>query len=82
MKKLLPKTIRDRRETLQINHESTIKNLEESIIMSKKSYRSHLNEIQSRCPHKNVEYYPDPSGNNDSHYHCNDCGEDNKRHFG
>jgi hypothetical protein len=31
--------------------------------------------FQATCPHKNVEYVPDASGNNDSYHECNDCGK-------
>lgn len=34
---------------------------------------SKLDRLQILCPHFNVEYFPDTSGNNDSYYYCNDC---------
>lgn len=31
--------------------------------------------FQATCPHKNVEWVPDASGNNDSYHVCQDCGK-------
>ncbi len=33
-----------------------------------------LGMTQKKCKHKNTEYWPDPSGNNDSGHKCLDCG--------
>lgn len=33
-------------------------------------------ELQSVCPHKDTEYWQDPSGNNGGGWCCNDCGAD------
>lgn len=47
------------------------------------SYKSRLNdlkvklkEFQKTCPHnrKHMQFYPDPSGNNDSFNECRMCG--------
>jgi hypothetical protein len=32
--------------------------------------------LMKECTHPTWTYYPDPSGNNDSSYTCNDCGKD------
>lgn len=32
-----------------------------------------INETQKNCKHLSKMYHPDPSGNNDSFYHCNIC---------
>lgn len=37
-----------------------------------------LNDLSKECEH-NWEYYPDPSGNNDSCYICNECSKEVKR---
>ena len=31
---------------------------------------------EKKCPHKETEYHPDPSGNNDSFYECKECGQE------
>lgn len=38
-----------------------------------------LSKIREECQHYEVEYYPDPSGNNDSSYVCQLCGKDRRR---
>lgn len=37
-----------------------------------------LEELQEKCFHERTEYYPDASGNNDSHHECLDCGKEDK----
>lgn len=41
--------------------------------------RAKINEIRKTCPHINTTYHPDPSGNNDSCYTCDECGLEKKR---
>jgi len=38
-----------------------------------------LRTLQGLCDHESVEYYPDPSGNNDSSYMCTACGKAGRR---
>lgn len=38
-----------------------------------------ISEIRKSCPHENVSFNPDPSGNNDSYMSCDVCGEERKR---
>ena len=35
-----------------------------------------IKAAQERCPHVEVEYIPDPSGNNDSYHRCLTCGKE------
>lgn len=44
-----------------------------------KELDAELSEIRRTCKHRNQEYYPDPSGNNDSSYICHDCGAEARK---
>ena len=41
-----------------------------------------LKKIRDECPHHEVTYHPDPSGNNDSSYDCDLCGKSARRRKG
>ena len=47
--------------------------------LKRQDYFRALKNIRENCPHEDVEYYPDPSGNNDSSYMCKTCGLDCSR---
>lgn len=64
-------------ETIQTN----IMNFEKLKVLAKKKYEDELvtikkkiQEIQTKCPHDYMKYYPDASGNNDSYHECVICG--------
>ena len=40
-----------------------------------KDIKATISEIQSKCPHWTTNYYPDPSGNNDSYTVCKICNK-------
>lgn len=44
----------------------------------KKLVDSLISKIRSLCLHSDVQYFPDPSGNNDSYYVCSECGLEKK----
>lgn len=64
-------------ETIQTN----IINFEKLKISARKKYEDELvaidkkiQEIRTKCPHDYMKYFPDASGNNDSHHECVVCG--------
>ncbi len=50
--------------------------IRQSFDLANKKNNELLQEFQDKCPHplNNVNYYPDPSGNNDSFHECSLCG--------
>ena len=60
--------------------------LYEELERSKKKYEddcklieSEIRQLQSICPHDDVEYVPDASGNNGSYHVCLNCHKEQKR---
>lgn len=55
----------------------------EDIKIDYQNKRSRINReiksIQNSCDHDSITYHPDPSGNNDSSYVCDECGLEKKR---
>lgn len=51
-----------------------IEHNKEKTVLEKK-----IKELQDYCQHLDKTHYPDPSGNNDSHYQCNICGKEGKK---
>jgi hypothetical protein len=43
--------------------------------LARKRLESKLAKLQTKCKHEHKTFYPDPSGNNDSYYECDDCGK-------
>jgi phosphopantetheine adenylyltransferase len=41
-----------------------------------KALREELEAIRNKCPHNNLTFVSDPSGNNDSCHICDECGKE------
>lgn len=48
--------------------------LEADYKQQRENLEQRLRQLRARCPHLDVTYHPDPSGNNDSWRECNLCG--------
>lgn len=59
--------------------DARINYLEEEYVLRTSILQGRIEEIQNLCEHTNKTYYPDPSGNGDSHYECNICGKTAKK---
>lgn len=70
MKPLKPETVRTRLTAL--NRQLLMAKLEWEI--TELDIWKQISALRDRCEHKRTEYYPDPSGNNDSHTECKTCG--------
>lgn len=55
------------------------KNLEKDYKDDLEDMRTVIRAVRTKCKHEETEYYPDPSGNNDSCYVCLICGLEKKR---
>ncbi len=56
------------------------KRLEESYRKDRAELQRKRAEFRKGCPHPSTTYYPDASGNNDSHTECDICGAEVTRH--
>jgi hypothetical protein len=56
-----------------VNCNKAIIVLQEKYDRDKAALESRKNEIVKKCPHLQLTYHPDPSGNNDSWYSCDVC---------
>lgn len=51
-----------------------LKKLEDIYKQETEQMNQNIRSIQFSCNHELTTYYPDPSGNNDSHTECDICG--------
>lgn len=56
-----------------------IEHAEEICRIAKREANIKINTIRNECPHSEVKYVPDASGNNDSFNYCVTCGLEKKR---
>ena len=77
-KVLKPETIRTRRRKIHERERAEQRNYEAALCDLKRE----LWELQKRCPHRDVMYYPDAAGGSDSAYICRDCEKEQRGAFG
>lgn len=70
-----PKTIKEQIYDLEIK----INKLYYSYQLEKRKFKEQISLLRNLCNHENTTYHPDPSGNNDSCYTCDECGIEKKR---
>jgi hypothetical protein len=71
-KKLKPATVRSRLLAI----EEAIARERDRHVHTIALYRVRLRELQARCSHENVTYYPDAAGGFLSFHQCDDCGKE------
>ena len=56
-----------------------IEHAEEICRIARREANIKIRQVREECPHNEVKYVPDASGNNDSFNYCVTCGEERKR---
>lgn len=64
--------------TTRINLLRFVDNANAEFKNARKIYDDTIRSIRAECPH-DYKYHPDPSGNNDSEYVCEVCGNSRRR---
>ena len=59
--------------------DSNLKSLKDEYERCQRKIEVEIRELRKMCSHEDKTYNPDPSGNNDSYYHCNVCGKESKK---